>query len=150
MEFLLHCENEFKSYNRELLTQTEKGDAMLREQTIKKITDVILPLVKLNIFSQEEVEALQKINEPINHSASREEPFPEKIPELFTLAETAQILKLTVKGVYDLVKAGKLDLIKLGGRTSRISGDDLRKLLRQSRISRSLSMEKETNSPKED
>ena len=140
MELLLHCENEFKSYNRELLTQTEKGDAMLREQTIKKITDVILPLVKLNIFSQEEVEALQKINEPINHSASREEPFPEKIPELFTLAETAQILKLT----------GKLDLIKLGGRTSRISGDDLRKLLRQSRISRNLSTEKETNSPEED
>ena len=69
MELLLHCENEFKSYNRELLTQTEKGDAMLREQTIKKITDVILPLVKLNIFSQEEVEALQKVNEPINHSA---------------------------------------------------------------------------------
>ena len=36
---------------------------MLQEQTVKKITDVILPLVKLNLFTMEEVEALRRIND---------------------------------------------------------------------------------------
>ena len=37
---------------------------MLQEETIKKITEVMQPLVKLNIFTQEEVDALQRVNEP--------------------------------------------------------------------------------------
>ena len=37
---------------------------MLQEETIKKITEVMQPLVKLNIFTQEEIDALQRVNEP--------------------------------------------------------------------------------------
>lgn len=107
---------------------------MLQEQTIKKITEIILPLVKLEIFTQEEVEALQRINEAPLAAMPLELKQPEKIPELFTLQETAKMLKVTVKAVYNFIKGGKLELIKLGGRTSRISGDDILRLIQSSRV----------------
>ena len=107
---------------------------MLQEETIKKITEVMQPLVKLNIFTQEEVDALQRVNEPTIPLQSKTNELPEKIPELFTLSETAKMLRITVKGVFDLINAGKLDLIKLGVRTSRISGDNIRELLYNGRV----------------
>jgi excisionase family DNA binding protein len=107
---------------------------MLQEQTIKKITDVILPLVKLEIFTPQEVEDLQRVNDMPASAMSADAKAPEKIPELYTLQETAKILKMTVKSVYDFIKEGKLGLIKLGGRTSRISGDDILRLIQSSRI----------------
>lgn len=107
---------------------------MLQEETIKKITAVMQSLVKLNIFTQEEVDALQRVNESAIPMPCRENELPEKIPELFTLAETAKILRITLKGVYDLIKARKLEIIKLGKRTSRISADNIRELLCNGRI----------------
>ena len=80
---------------------------MLQEETIKKITEVMQPLVKLNIFTQEEIDALQRVNEPAITMQKKKDETPEKIPELYTLAETAKMLKITIKGVYDLVKSGK-------------------------------------------
>ena len=55
---------------------------MLQEETIKKITEVMQPLVKLNIFTQEEVDALQRVNEPTIPLQSKTNELPEKIPEL--------------------------------------------------------------------
>ena len=107
---------------------------MLQEQTIKKITDVILPLVKLELFTAEEVDELRRVNENPAPAISAGMKPPERIPELYTLQETAKMLKVTVKSVYDFIKEGKLELIKLGGRTSRISGDDILRLIQSSRI----------------
>lgn len=106
---------------------------MLQEETIKKITEVMQPLVKLNIFTQEEIDALQRVNEPAITMQKKKDETPEKIPELYTLAETAKMLKITIKGVYDLVKSGKLEIIKLGTRTSRISADNILEMLYKSR-----------------
>ena len=111
-----------------------KEEMMLQEQTIKKITDVILPLVKLELFTAEEVDELQRVNEKTAPAISFETETPTEIPRLYTLQETAKILKVTVKSVYDFIKEGKLELIKLGGRTSRISGDDIHRLIQRSRI----------------
>ena len=106
---------------------------MLQEEKIKKITEVMQPLVKLNIFTQEEIDALQRVNEPAITMQKKKDETPKKIPELYTLAETAKMLKITIKGVYDLVKSGKLEIIKLGTRTSRISADNILEMLYKSR-----------------
>ena len=54
---------------------------MLQEETIKKITEVMQPLVKLNIFTQEEIDALQRVNEPAITMQKKKDETPEKIPE---------------------------------------------------------------------
>ena len=52
---------------------------MLQEETIKKITEVMQPLVKLNIFTQEEIDALQRVNEPAITMQKKKDETPEKI-----------------------------------------------------------------------
>lgn len=108
---------------------------MLQEQTIKKITDAIPPLVKLELFTQQEVEELQRVNENPAPAISAGIKPPERDSRTVYAAGNRYMLKVTVKAVYDFIKEGKLELIKLGGRTSRISGDDILRLIQSSRIS---------------
>lgn len=51
----------------------------------------------------------------------------EKIEEVFTVKETAQILKVDVHKIYDLIKAGLLPALKLG--SLKVRGSSINKFL---------------------
>ncbi len=51
----------------------------------------------------------------------------EKIDEVFTVKETAQILKVDVHKIYDLIKAGLLPALKLG--SLKVRGSSINKFL---------------------
>lgn len=50
--------------------------------------------------------------------------------ELFTVQEVAEKLKITRKGVYDLMRDGRLRYVQIGLRQRRITGTALRDFLR--------------------
>ena len=52
---------------------------------------------------------------------------------MFSLQRTARFLDRTVKGVYDLVESGDLEMIKLGYRTSRITCESIRRFVESRR-----------------
>ena len=53
----------------------------------------------------------------------------ERIEELFTVKETAQILKVDVHKIYDLIKAGLLPALKLG--SLKIRGASINKFINE-------------------
>ena len=53
--------------------------------------------------------------------------------QMFSLQRTARFLDRTVKGVYDLVESGDLEMIKLGYRTSRITCESIRRFVESHR-----------------
>jgi hypothetical protein len=53
------------------------------------------------------------------------------LPLLVKVPATAYELQTSVGGVYELVHAGKLDLVKLGPKSSRITGESIMRLLAQ-------------------
>ncbi len=54
--------------------------------------------------------------------------------QFYTVAETASILRLSRKSVYDLIKAHSLPAIRLGKRQLRISSKDLKNYIDQKRV----------------
>lgn len=50
--------------------------------------------------------------------------------ELYTVQEVAQKLKITRKGVYDLMRDGRLRYVQIGLRQRRVTGEALRAFLR--------------------
>lgn len=49
---------------------------------------------------------------------------------LYTVAEVAEMLKLTTKTVYELIKSGKISVTKIGG-SIRISESELKRVLEE-------------------
>lgn len=49
--------------------------------------------------------------------------------EIYTVKEIAAKLKLTPKGVYDLMKSGQLDYVQIGIRKRRVTATQLREFL---------------------
>lgn len=94
-------------------TTNQKGDVMLSERTVATLVRFAGPLVESGMISENELETLRNIN--------RIQAPPIEIPDLISLQETAQILKITVKTVYEHINRGELELVKLGHRTSRIT-----------------------------
>lgn len=95
---------------------------MLKEQTVKTLVKFAGPLAECGVISNEELDYLKNINQQIQP--------PVEIPALLTLQEAAMILKITVKSVYEHVNKGKLELVKLGHRTSRITVQSLNEFIR--------------------
>lgn len=54
-----------------------------------------------------------------------------KLPSALKIGRTADELDTSISGVYALVNAGKLDLIKMGPKSSRITGESVERLLAQ-------------------
>jgi hypothetical protein len=54
--------------------------------------------------------------------STKGKPEPRELPLLVKIPATAYELSTSVGGVYELVKAKKLDLVKLGPKSSRITG----------------------------
>jgi excisionase family DNA binding protein len=52
----------------------------------------------------------------------------------YTVAETASILRLSKKSVYDLIRENRLPAIRLGKRQLRISFKDLEAFIEQKRV----------------
>lgn len=98
---------------------------MLKEETVKTLVKFASPLAECGVISDEELNYLKNINQQIRQ--------PVEIPALLTLQETARILKITVKSVYDHVNKGELELIKLGHRTSRITVHSLNEFIQTGR-----------------
>lgn len=111
---------------------------MLRKETIETLLSVTEPLHKCGVIEDEEMEELR-------YFMSGEE-IPDETPleanpledlQMFSLQKTARFLDKTVKGVYDLVKSGDLELIKLGHRTSRITCASIRRYVESHRCRQS-------------
>lgn len=83
------------------------------------------PLAECGVISNEELDYLKSISQQVRP--------PVEIPDLLTLQETARILKITVKTVYEHINKGELELVKLGHRTSRITVKSLQEFIRNSR-----------------
>ena len=73
------------------------------------------------------------------HSSARKPPSTagpkdntaRRLPAAMKLGRTADELDTSISGVYALVNAGKLDLIKMGPKSSRITGESVERLLAQ-------------------
>jgi len=98
---------------------------MLKEETVKTLVKFAAPLVECGVISDEELNYLNNINQQIRPAV--------EIPALLTLQETAKILKVTVKSVYDHINKGELELVKLGHRTSRITVQSLNDFIQAGR-----------------
>lgn len=55
-------------------------------------------------------------------------------PELLTLPEVADVLRVTVRHVYYLVDAGRLPAHQLSPKAIRVSRDDLNNYIEKSRV----------------
>ena len=54
---------------------------------------------------------------------------PRTLPTLLTFPDTANELSCSVGKVYELVKLGKLEMTKLGPKTSRVTGASVERLV---------------------
>ena len=92
------------------------------------------------VIPEDEMEELRCL---ITADESDKIPDMEKNPledlQMFSVQRTARFLDRTVKGVYDLVNAGELELVKLGHRTSRITCSSIRKFVEKCRTKRGVS-----------
>ena len=70
---------------------------------------------------------------PTNAEENITETNPLADLQMFSLQRTARFLDRTVKGVYDLVESGDLEMIKLGYRTSRITSESIRRFVESRR-----------------
>ena len=53
------------------------------------------------------------------------------LPLLVKIPDTARELSTSISSIYELVEAGKLDLVKLGPKSSRITGESILRVLAQ-------------------
>ena len=113
---------------------------MLKKETIETLLQVVEPLHKCGVIPEDEMEELRCL---ITADESDKIPDMEKNPledlQMFSVQRTARFLDRTVKGVYDLVNAGELELVKLGHRTSRITCSSIRKFVEKCRTKRGVS-----------
>ena len=107
---------------------------MLKKETLNTLWSVIEPLEKCGVIAEEEVEEIRRL---LLTPADAEENITETNPladlQMFSLQRTARFLDRTVKGVYDLVESGDLEMIKLGYRTSRITCESIRRFVESRR-----------------
>lgn len=107
---------------------------MLKKETLNTLWSVIEPLEKCGVIAEEEVEEIRRL---LLTQANAEENITETNPladlQMFSLQRTARFLDRTVKGVYDLVESGDLEMIKLGYRTSRITCESIRRFVESRR-----------------
>lgn len=103
----------------------QKGGIMLKEKTVKTLVKFAGPLAECGVISNEELDYLKSINQQVKP--------PVEIQDLLTLQETARILKITVKTVYEHINKGELELVKLGHRTSRITVKSLQEFIQKSK-----------------
>lgn len=100
---------------------------MLRKETIDTLLSVTEPLVKCGVIGEDEMEELRSlVSESQVENAVEVPAHPLEDLQMLSLQKTARFLDKTIKGVYDLVNTGDLELIKLGHRTSRITCESIR------------------------
>ena len=98
---------------------------MLSERTVETLVRFATPLVEIGMISQNDLEYLKNINKV------QKEPL--ELPDLISLQETAKMLKVTVKTVYEYINRGELELVKVGYRTSRITAKSLQGFIQRRR-----------------
>ena len=107
---------------------------MLKKETLNTLWSVIEPLEKCGVIAEEEVEEIRRLLlTPANAEENITETNPLADLQMFSLQRTARFLDRTVKGVYDLVESGDLEMIKLGYRTSRITCESIRRFVESRR-----------------
>ena len=107
---------------------------MLKKETLNTLWSVIEPLEKCGVIAEEEVEEIRRLLlTPTNAEENITETNPLADLQMFSLQRTARFLDRTVKGVYDLVESGDLEMIKLGYRTSRITCESIRRFVESRR-----------------
>ena len=107
---------------------------MLKKETLNTLWSVIEPLEKCGVIAEEEVEEMRRLlMTPTNPEESITDTNPLADLQMFSLQRTARFLDRTVKGVYDLVESGDLEMIKLGYRTSRITCESIRRFVESRR-----------------
>ncbi len=107
---------------------------MLKKETLNTLWSVIEPLQKCGVIAEEEVEEIRRLLlTPSNAEENITETNPLADLQMFSLQRTARFLDRTVKGVYDLVESGDLEMIKLGYRTSRITCESIRRFVESRR-----------------
>ena len=107
---------------------------MLKKETLNTLWSVIEPLEKCGVIAEEEVEEIRRLLlTPTNPEESITDTNPLADLQMFSLQRTARFLDRTVKGVYDLVESGDLEMIKLGYRTSRITCESIRRFIESRR-----------------
>lgn len=107
---------------------------MLKKETLNTLWSVIEPLEKCGVIAEEEVEEIRRLLlTPANAEENVTETNPLADLQMFSLQRTARFLDRTVKGVYDLVESGDLEMIKLGYRTSRITCESIRRFVESRR-----------------
>lgn len=107
---------------------------MLKKETLNTLWSVIEPLEKCGVITEEEVEEIRRLLlTPTNAEENITETNPLADLQMFSLQRTARFLDRTVKGVYDLVESGDLEMIKLGYRTSRITCESIRRFVESRR-----------------
>ena len=112
---------------------------MLKKETIETLLQVVEPLHKCGVIPEDEMEELRCL---ITADECDNTPEPDKNPledlQMFSIQRTARFLDRTPKGVYDLVNAGELELVKLGYRTSRITCSSIRQFVEKCKTRRSV------------
>ena len=76
---------------------------MLSEKTVATLVRFAGPLVESGMISADELETLRNIN--------RIQAPPIEIPDLISLQETAQILKITVKSLHAFISGGRKSIL---------------------------------------
>ncbi len=98
---------------------------MLSEKTIETLVRFAGPLVESGMISNDDLESLRNLNQTQKRIV--------EVPNLISLQEVAELLKVTVKTVYEHINRGDLELVKLGHRTSRITMPSLQAFIDRGR-----------------